>query len=343
MPGAKAALFTASKGSSYDEATIEAVTFENRQRRVLHRGGTYGRYVMASDGSGYLTYVNRGTLFAVPFDVDTLSTNGTPEPVLEEVSYTAGQGEAQLDFSQTGTLVYRTGAQAGDLATVQWLDSAGKVQPLLPKPGLYSYPDLSPDGFRLALVASGASGDSVSVYDLKRDRLTPLMAGAGGYNQPLWTPDDRFIVARSSSGGVSWMRADGAGKPQPLIESKNVQYPRSITSDGRRLAFEEVARDTAYDIWTVNIESDGTGLRAGKPELFLQTRNDERDAASRRMGAGWPMLQTSRDSIMSTSRPFPIRAADGLCQTDQRAACTPCSLQTERSSFTAHRAIGSWW
>ena len=31
-----------------------------------------------------------------------------------------------------------------------------------------------------------------------------------------------------------------------------------------------------YDIWTVSLESDGAGLRAGKPEPFLQTPFDER-------------------------------------------------------------------
>jgi len=34
---------------------------------------------------------------------------------------------------------------------VQWLDGAGKIQPLLAKPGRYQEPSLSPDGSRLAL------------------------------------------------------------------------------------------------------------------------------------------------------------------------------------------------
>ena len=33
---------------------------------------------------------------------------------------------------------------------------------------------------------------------------------------------------------------------------------------------------TSYDLWTVPLESDGAGLRAGKPEVFLQTTADER-------------------------------------------------------------------
>ena len=33
---------------------------------------------------------------------------------------------------------------------------------------------------------------------------------------------------------------------------------------------------TGFDLWTVPLESDGAGLRAGKPEPFLQTPFDER-------------------------------------------------------------------
>jgi Tol biopolymer transport system component len=33
---------------------------------------------------------------------------------------------------------------------------------------------------------------------------------------------------------------------------------------------------TGYDLWTVLLENDDTGLRAGKREVFLQTSSDER-------------------------------------------------------------------
>jgi eukaryotic-like serine/threonine-protein kinase len=67
-----------------------------------------------------------------------------------------------------------------------------------------------------------------------------------------------------------WARADGAGKPQALTQSKNAQYPWSFTADGKRLAFQEDA-GTGFVLWTIPLASDGAGLRAGKPEVFLQT------------------------------------------------------------------------
>ena len=74
---------------------------------------------------------------------------------------------------------------------------------------------------------------------------------------------------------MSVIRSDGAGKPQPLTQSKKPQYPSSFTPDGTRLAFFELSSGTGFDLWTVALESDGGGLRAGKPEVFLQTPAEE--------------------------------------------------------------------
>jgi Tol biopolymer transport system component len=96
--------------------------------------------------------------------------------------------------------------------------------------------------------------------------MTPLTFG-GGYGSPLWTVDGRYIVFRAAR-GMLWTRADGDGKPQALTASDKVQTPWSFTSDGKLLAFVEGARPAV--IWTVPIESSGSGLRAGKPQVFLQ-------------------------------------------------------------------------
>ena len=260
-------MFTANTtGVVFDGANIEVMSLADHRRKTLVRGGTYGRYLP----SGHLIYVNRGTLFAVPFDLDRLEVHGTPIPVLNQIGYSGANGSAQLDFSQTGTLIYRNGGAGGGLLTVQWLDAAGKTQPLLAKPDAYLRPSLSPDGNRLAIATT-----DIWVYDWQRDTMTRLTFGSTASIDPLWSPDGRYILYEAP-GGMFWTRSDGAGKPQPLTQSKNTQFPWSFTPDGKRLAFQEQSPETQYDIWTVALESDGAGLRAGKPEPFLQTPFDER-------------------------------------------------------------------
>ena len=261
LPGAKAVLFTAGAFGvgTFDGASIDVITLTDHQRKTLVRGGAFGRYLP----SGHLVYVNRGTLFAVPFDVERLEIRGAPVPVLEGVGSSAVSGSAQLAFSQTGTVVYRSVGEEG-LRTVQWLDATGKTQPLLAKPDSYLRPSLSPDGTRLAIASS-----DVWVYDWQRDTMTRLTFGARAIG-PIWSPDGRYILFQAP-GGMFWTRSDGSGKSQSLTQSNNAQVPWSITADGKRLAFHEV-NQTSISIWTVALENDGTGLRAGKPEPFSQTR-----------------------------------------------------------------------
>ncbi len=268
LPGGKAVLFTTSTTiTGFEGANIEVMSLVDHRRKTLVRGGTYGRYLP----SGHLVYVNRGTLFAVPFDVDRLEMRGTPVPVLDQVSYNSTYGSAQFDFSQTGTVIYHSGGAGSGLLTVQWLDTAGKTEPLLAKPDAYQHPSLSPDGSRLALNTS-----DIWVYEWQRDTMTRLTFGPSVSRYPIWSPDGRYIVYEAVGVGMFWTRSDGSGKPQTLTQSKNQQTPWSLTSDGKRLAFLQLSPQNQYDIWTISLESDGTGLRAGKPEPFLQTPFDQR-------------------------------------------------------------------
>jgi serine/threonine-protein kinase len=263
LPGGKAVLFSAYRSlAGLDGATIEAVSLKDGRRKTLVRGAAWGRYLP----SGHLVYINQGALFAVPFDADRLEVHGTPTPVLENVAYSAANGSAQIDFSRTGTLVYQSSKAGSGLVTIQWLDESGNTRPLLPVPGNYLSPALSPDGSRLALT----SGGDIWVYELGRGSMTRLTFG-GGYRNALWSADGRYIVSRAARDILS-VRADGTAQPQVLTQG----IPWSFTRDGKRLAFNNVSPANIDDIWTVPVETGSSGLRAGKPELFVQAPFHER-------------------------------------------------------------------
>jgi Tol biopolymer transport system component len=275
LPGGKAVLFTANRvTAAFDGADIEVMSLADRRIKILVRGGTFGRFLP----SGHLVYINNGTLFAVPFDLDRLEVRGTPTPLLEQVAYSSAIGFAQFEFSRSGTLVYRQGTGGGGMVTIQWLEGGDRKQSLLAKPGYYMRPHVSPDGQRLAMDILDGSGSDVWVYDWQRDTITRLTFGGGtGFVQPVWSPDGRYIVGRTNE-GMAWVRADGAGKPQPLTENKNAQFPWSFSPDGKRLAYQENGAN-GYEVWTLPVESNGLGLRAGKPESFVQSPFEVRQPA----------------------------------------------------------------
>ena len=128
----------------------------------------------------------------------------------------------------------------------------------------------------MALSVANGSGFDIVTYDWQRDAMLKLTFGDGDYTDPAWSPDGRY-VAFSASSGIFWTRSDGAGKPQRLTESKSLQWPWSFSPNGKRLAFSQFGSGTAgtVDLLTVPIESEGDGLRAGKPEGFLETTANE--------------------------------------------------------------------
>jgi serine/threonine-protein kinase len=312
LPGGKTVLFTAHSRtlSGFDEASIEVMSLGDRHKKTLMRGGTYGRYVP----SGHLLYVNRGTLFAVPFELTSVEVRGAPTSILNQVAYSSITGSAEFEGSQTGTLVYRSGGTRSGLVTVQWLKSDGKTEGLPPKPRDYGRPSLSPDGRRLAIDVSDGPSQDIWVYNLGRDTMNRVTFDGKLNRAPTWSPDGRYIVYGTQE-GLSWTRADGTGKPQPLIRAKTV-LPWSFTPNGKRLAYMEVDPEIAYDLWTVPLENDGAGLRAGKPEVFLQTPADERYPSFSPDGKWLAYASTESGGFQVYVRAFPDTGAKWQISSD---------------------------
>jgi serine/threonine-protein kinase len=163
---------------------------------------------------------------------------------------------------------------------VQWVDSAGKTQPFVQTPGTYMQPALSPDGLRVAVVLTSGRDQDLWLYDSQRETGLRLTFDGSGKSHPVWTPDGAYIVYGGSN-GMFWVHSDGSSKaPQTFTNSKVLQTPFSITPDGKRLSFQQSADEPhvsqQFDIWTVAVEHDASGPRAGKPEPFLQTPANER-------------------------------------------------------------------
>jgi Tol biopolymer transport system component len=172
-----------------------------------------------------LIYVKKATLFAIPFDPDTLETRGTAVPVLDDVAYDSRTSTGQFDVSRTGTFVYRRArGDASPLMTVQWVDPTGKKQILRGTPGAYREPSLSPDGTRVALTVGS---QDVWVHDQKRDSMTRLTFGGANYSYPTRSPDGKYVVFTSLGIGMFQARADGAGQPQALTQSRTQIRGRS--------------------------------------------------------------------------------------------------------------------
>jgi serine/threonine-protein kinase len=267
LPGGETVLFTAStRYANFEEAPIAVVSLKDGKRKiVLEHGGMLPHYLP----TGHLAYVTKGALFAVPFDLHHLEVRGSPVKLLEEVPNSVSIGFAQLDVSRSGALVYLTGKSEG-LRTLQWLESPGTTTSLGADLARYMTIHLSPDGSRVATIASEGTSSNIWIYNWQRGGKSIVNKGLDAEGGPIWTPDGRFVIFQSA-GGMSWTRSDGSGKPQLLTPSKHLQIPSSFSPDGTRLAYSELIPGAGAEIRIVRVETISGQLRAGDPETFLKT------------------------------------------------------------------------
>jgi len=269
LPGGTGVLFTGSAVAiAQDNANIEALSLKTGQVKIVLREGYYGRYLP----SGHLVYLHQGVLLGVGFDPERLEVRGAPTPLLEDVAANAATGGGQFDFSATGTFVYLAGKSTGQTWQMAWLDSSGKTS-LFGPPGANTIPRLSPDGRKVLFARDG----DVYIYDLDRD-TTSRLTFSGHSNTPVWAPDGKHLVFWTPGAKCAfyWLRSDGAGEPQPLLESTNNIVPWSMSPDGRRLAYMERNSATGYDLWALPLDlTDSQHPKPGKPELSLRTPADE--------------------------------------------------------------------
>jgi Tol biopolymer transport system component len=298
LPGGKAVLFTRNDkiGSDFDQAVLEVVTLATGERKVVHRGGYYGRYLP----SGHLVYLNAGTLFARPFDLDRLEATGPAVPVLEKVAGNPQVGGAQITFSDTGTLAYVTGDVALPRYPILWVDRTGRARTLWEEAGSYGSPTLSPDGHRLAVSASRDQNIDVWVFDLDREVATRLTFYEGYDADEVWSPDGKYLVFtsdRDGNGDLYRKRADGSGEVDRLTQEGRRPYAMSWSSDGRYLA--GIMAENGVDLWILDLQGDG------EIQTFLSTDFNE-DLPSFSPDGRW-LAYTSDESgrVEVYVRPFP--------------------------------------
>jgi Tol biopolymer transport system component/predicted Ser/Thr protein kinase len=308
LPGGQTVLFTGNKrASNYDDSSLEVLSMKTRQVKVVQSGGYFGRYVETAKGAGALIYIHERTLFGVSFDPDRLEVRGTPTVLLDDVAAATQTAGGQFDYSRNGTFVYLSGKGPAGSLTLVWLYQDGKTQPLLPAPATYMQPRLSPDGKRLAF----SNNTEIEIYDVGREAPARLNVRPQTTNfSPVWTPDGQHIVFESqgiSNWSLSWIRSDGAGEAQPLLESKSRKSPHSFSPDGTRLAFMEQNAEGRYDLWTMSLDtSEPDHPKHGTPEVYLQTTSNEASPAFSPDGHWIAYTSDASGQDEVYVRPFPI-------------------------------------
>jgi serine/threonine-protein kinase len=224
--------------------------------------------------------MQRGTLFAAPFDLQRLELTGRGVPVVPEVMANTVTGGAHYSVSKDGTLAYIAGLGIGLAMPLSLMEEAGKTTDVLATPFEWQTPRFSPKGERIALVVAANGVNDVHVYDTARQRLDKITYEAGSKTSPVWTPDgQRIVYTRIDPGGAGnlyWRRADGIGDVQQLTTGNTLPTAFSFDPTGKFLAYTTREGANPSDIMILPLEGDeATGWKPGTPRPFLKTDETE--------------------------------------------------------------------
>jgi Tol biopolymer transport system component len=238
-------LYTAYLSNS-DKSEIR-VLVDGSSRTVLARGAA-ARYV-----DGQLLWVADGSLFAAPFNLQTMSLTGEPALVLDDVLMGGEEGEAlQVSAASGGLLLYLPRGAAAPLkrALVQ-VDRNAHAQTLLTTDRPLRGPRFSPDGNRVLFHADR----DLWMYELTTQVWTRLTFDATN-TWPIWTPDGTRMLFQSSRTGRAqiFSQSIAAGAEADLVLPSNLtDWPASLTPDGELLVFNEDHPNSSGDIWTLRL------------------------------------------------------------------------------------------
>jgi hypothetical protein len=296
-----------------------------------------------------ILFAKAAELFAVPFDLGTLTVSGTQERVLEDATTMQFGGTVSiplLAIDDDGSIAY-AGVQRGGVGSIVRIDTRGRLTALPSAPASYSSPRISSDGSRIAVSIAGDDRRS-DIWIIDSVRGTRIRLTSQGGTSPAWSADGREIIFTTSGfsnetyGALARMPSDGSGAPKLVVETPGAssQQLRAIGSwGGTTMVFARLAGVRG------RLHSDLFHVVEGKdPVAILATPADERTPGVSPDGkwCAYVSNASGRDEIYlknlsAAAAMIPVsaaggvqpvgRATDGRCIFAERiVSCVPHSM-----------------
>jgi Tol biopolymer transport system component len=163
-----------------------------------------------------------------------------------------------LAVSGSGTVAYRARGLASQQLT--WFDRTGTAVGVAGEPDANAagYPELSPDGRRVATNRTVQGNNDIWLQDLLRGGLTRLTFDAANDVLPIWSPDGMRIAFASNRTGAFDLylkSSNGSVTEERLVDSPNTKQAQDWSRDGRWLLYYEVNSQTGRDLSALDMTS----------------------------------------------------------------------------------------
>jgi hypothetical protein len=262
-------VFNAGATAAVDAGSLDDPKFRKR----LFQGTGPAKYAPP----GWLLFGRDEVLLAQPFDAAKLELSGEPVPVAEQVGGNASTFAYAYSVSETGSLAWRTGSGART-TQLTWFDRSGKKLAIVGEPGEIANPVLAPDGKRVLITIRDPATRTRDIWilDLARGTSSRLTFDPAEDFNPVWSPDDAYVVFSSNRKGHKDLyrkRADGTGGEEELLVSDVDKNVDSLSPDGKYLLYNTTATGKPLGTWALPLAGDRKPvLIAGERYIATQSQ-----------------------------------------------------------------------
>ena len=257
LPDGKHFLFYVSGGRS-DRTGVYAGELGSMRKTLLVAGAR-----RAGFGGRHLVFPRFRTLFAQPFDPDSLELKGEPASIADRVWFATDKfGHSSFSVSRAGAVVFRSGTPESQLT---WIDRAGKVLGAVGPPGLWDEPAISRNGARLSAERGEMEMENNFVFeiDAAHGNFSRVSPGDWESVDSAWSPDGTRVAFRSNKDGERkvWIRDMATGREEVAFRSSGLPGPIDWTPDGRYLLCGTSIG--GFTLWLVPVSGDRTPRQLG--------------------------------------------------------------------------------
>lgn len=225
-------------------------SMDSPQARRILPDYTRAQVVAAPPDSriGAILFTRAGTLMALPFDEKKLEAVGEPYAVAQQIA--AGTNANWLASSSLNGVVAYVSGELSRRRYV-WRDRAGKDLGTLGDSG--GVVMISRDGKRLV---GDPDASTIEIRDLASGASRRLTMGTEHGNNPVWSPDGRYVVY-TGAGGLYRIATDGGTRPELLLRTRTPAFAKSWSPDGRYLIYAQVIPGIGADLFALPIGQPG--------------------------------------------------------------------------------------
>src|SRR5712692_5781343 len=314
LPNSPWVVFTNYPGTATQLRVVNVDTGEVRLLLNDAEGGYYS--------GNRLLYYSGGAVWAIPFDLKSVSGSAPAVPVVMDVD--ERNFVAQFSAAQTGVLAYAPGVAGNFTRNLFWVDRKGQAQKIDVPANDYVDPSISPDGKRFAVAIRSLSDQQLAVYDAVRGVLMRIPSNGTRNTSPTWTPDGRELVVDASGPnqkhGIYRIAADGSSGPQLIYPLAASGHVTSIAGGHAVIMMTDPV--TSTDLWTMELNGKN------EPQPFRRTSAMERQGSLSPDGK-W-MAYASNESGRSEIYVEPVPGPGGRWQISTNGGEQPRWVRTGR-------------